>query len=179
MSRHSLLAACAGLLIAGLGLLPARPVVADSGYLIHVRIADAGDDSAVEIALPWKRSHGGSPFDFSDDDDLPVERLRWAWTTLQRMPEGEAVRVTRRDETTRLYRLRGRLVIEPERGPRGESGRITVPGEIVDAILRRDGRLEDRDLEHLLARRGRVDLVTVDGDDGLVRVWIGRSRRAD
>ncbi len=154
-----------------------RPALARSEYLVHVDIA--GQDKSLNVALPWTRNHGGSPFDFTDDhdSDVSLERLRWAWTTLRRLPEGEAVTITRRGEVTRLTRERGFLAIEKQhsRERDHDHGRVLVPDYIVETVLRNDGRLGSDDIESLLERRGRVVLVKVEGDEGGVNVWIGRN----
>ena len=152
-----------------------RPALARSEYLIHVDIA--GQEKSLNVALPWTRDHGGSPFDFTvdRDSDLSMERLRWAWGALRRLPEGEAVTVTKRGEVTRLTRQQGYLVIEDQRSRDRDHGRVHVPDYIVETVIRNDGRLTGADLESLLARRDRVVLVKVEGEDGRVNVWIGRN----
>ncbi len=152
-----------------------KPAQARSEYLIHVDVA--GEDKSLNVALPWSRDHGGSPFDFTDDhdSDLSLERLRWAWRTLRRLPEGEAVTVTKRGEVTRLTRERGFLVIEQQHPRDRDHGRVLVPDYIVETVIRNDGRLGSDDIEALLERRGRVVLVKVEGEEGGVNVWIGRN----
>ncbi len=152
-----------------------RPALARSAYLVHVDIASEDHDKSLSFALPWERDHGGSPFDFTKDrdSDLSLERLRWAWATLKRSPEGEAVTISRRGERTRLTRERGFLVIQQVE-PRDERhGRVLIPDYIVETVIRGDGRLTHGDLTDLLARRDRVVLVKVDSEDGAVAVWIG------
>ena len=175
-SRSPLGFASALVLVLALALAAAASASARHPYLLHLKIEGSKPGKSVDVALPWTRGHGGSPFDFSvdHDSDLSVERLRWAWTALQRLPEGETVTITRDGEKTRLSRRAGFLVIEPQPPGDHDHARVRIPGEIVEIVIRRNGRFDDRDVESLLARRDRIDLVRVDSDDARVHVWIGR-----
>src|SRR5262249_43547975 len=116
-------------------------------------------------------------FNFTEDDchDMDLERLRGAWTVLQRVPEGRVVTIDNGSETIRAYRSMGELVLEPHR----ESGndhhsRIKIPDYIVNAFLDDDGRLPDDDIRRLAKDHGKITLVKVNSDLGGVTVWMNQ-----
>jgi hypothetical protein len=168
-----------GLVAAALALaavtLLALPALAKTPYLLHVKVAGSESRRGVDLAMPWDVNHGGSPFDFADDVDSPgMNRLRDAWTTLRRLPEGRTVTIEGEREDIRAWRDHGRLVLQPLKPDRDDDCLVLVPGEIVDALIRRDGRLQNADLAAILRRQDSVSLVEVRSSRGNVNVWIGR-----
>ncbi len=147
-----------------------------SDYTLHVR-AENGDARGIDLSLPWKSSHGGSPFDFtaSSGDEITIAKLRFAWAALHQIPEGQPVTITTRGDKMKATRLAGYLVLEPQPPARHHRTRIKIPDYIVDAVLAHDGRLTDEDLDHLLTDRGKITLVKVNSSEGGVNVWIGRT----
>ena len=152
------------------------PAWAGGSYLLHLKISDAHRGKGVDVALPWDLSNGSSPFDFvSDSNDRPeIERLRAAWSMLSRMPEGRSVVIHSERGRTRAWRRDGQLVLEPLDDASHEGTRIRIPAPVIEAVLRRDGRLRTDDLAAILRDRGQIGLVDVDSPDSRVRVWIGR-----
>lgn len=149
---------------------------AGEGYSLHVQIAERGKGRGIDVAMPWAVARGGSPFDFVSDSDDRVEfrRLRAAWTMLARMPEGRSVLIHSDNGRTRAYRQNGRLVLEPLDRGGDRDARILVPSPVVEALMRRDGRLNSADVDALLRRHGEIGLVEVESEDGHVKVWIDR-----
>lgn len=145
-------------------------------YLVHFRIEADRADKTFSVALPWTPKRGGSPFDFSEsrDSEMSIERMRWIWTSLASRPPGERLSIQRRGKTTWASREAGYLVLEPEDSRDDDHARVRIPGAIVEAMLRSDGRLRDEDVTRLLARRDRVYLVRVESDDAEVDIWIAR-----
>jgi len=81
-------------LLAGLSLA-SRPGTASAephALRLHVEGHLGSGGSALDLVLPWDSDEGRSPFDFTHDacDDLGLERLRWAWSELGRLPEGQS-----------------------------------------------------------------------------------------
>ena len=72
------------------------------------------------------------------------------------------------------WRRDGQLVLEPLDDASHDGTRIRIPAPVIEAVLRRDGRLRTDDLALILRERGRIGLVDVDSPDSRVRVWIGR-----
>ena len=171
--RRQPFVAALALLITLFGAPGAR---AGSGYSLHVQVADPGSGRGVDLALPWEVARGGSPFDFvsNSDDRVEFRRLRAAWTMLARMPEGRSVIIHSDNGRTRAYRQKGRLVLEPLDRGGDRDARILVPAPVVDALVRRDGRLNTADVDALLRRHGEIGLVEVESEDGHVKVWIDR-----
>jgi len=155
------------------------PASADpSPYRLHVQGHLGSGLKAIDIEVPWDSDHGGSPFDFTADasDDIDLARLRWAWTALQKLPEGRTLTFDTGSETIRASRRDGYLVLEPRRPDRADHhSRIKIPDYIVNAILDNDGRLTDRDIEQLVRERGRITLVKINSDMGGGSVWLERA----
>jgi hypothetical protein len=168
-------------LVAAAFALTAHAAAAPAHYLLHLRIAAGEHDHLVDLAVPWEREHGGSPFDFTDSgkDKVGVERLRAAWTALHRLPEGQSVTINEDGDLTRASRRGGYLVLEPKDRDNDGDARIRIPDGIVEALLRRDGRLDDADIEALLERHGKVTLVSIVSRKGGVDVWIEREAGRD
>ena len=180
LSRFTL-PASAALFTALLFAQPQPAAARHSGFTLHVR-AESTEGHGVSFSLPWKSNHGGSPFDFTakaSSDNISIEKLRFAWTTLKSLPEGQPVVITTHDGKTRATRQSGFLVLEPQPAAAHSRARIKIPDYIIDTTLAHDGRLTDEDLDQLMTARGKITLVKVSSTDGGVNVWIGRDRDED
>ncbi len=166
--RHFVLALTASLLLAS-----ATAVVAREQYSLHLKVARQGGQS-LDFAMPWDFVRGASPFDFVDDshDRREVKRLRAAWDMLSKMPDDRSVIIHADGRRTRVWKHDGSLVLQPLDD--SENARIRIPAEIVEAVLRHDGRLKTSDVDALLARRGGIALVDVESDEARVSVRIDR-----
>jgi hypothetical protein len=87
---------------------------------------------------------------------------------------GRSVIIHSDNGRTRAYRQKGRRVLEPLDRGGDRDARILVPAPVVDALVRRDGRLNTADVDALLRRHGEIGLVEVESEDGHVKVWIDR-----
>ena len=166
------------LVVSGSGVGPLAAGAESSAFRLHVRGHSGSGGSLVNIDVPWDSDKAGSPFNFTAEacDDIALERLRWAWAALRRVPEGRWVTIENRSESIRASRWAGYLVLEPQRHDRdGHHSRIKIPDYIVETVLDHDGRLAGRDLERLVRERGKVTLVKVNSDVGGVTVWLDRS----
>jgi len=109
-----------------------------------------------------------------DEHDLDGVDLRALIRELRNAPEAEFVTVRSADESVRVAREGDFFVVRvEERGELGESVRVTVPLGVLDALLAgADG--DEFDLNAALEALGEFDgeLVTVEGRDETVRIWI-------
>ncbi len=180
--RHARLLLAVGVLaLAGFSSGPARAGADTSPYRLHVQGHLGCGTNVVDIDVPWDSEK--SPFDFTAEAgaDIALDRLRWAWAILRKVPEGQTMTIDTGSETVRASRRDGYLVLEPRHLDRDDHhSRIKIPDYIVNAILEHDGRLTDRDLERLVRERGRVTLVKINSDAGGGSVWMERAdTRAD
>ena len=157
---------------------------ADTGALrLHVRGDSGSGEPVLDLALPWNPDESKSPFDFNGSacDDIGLDRLREAWSALQRLPEGETVTIETRSESIRASRKSGYLVLMPRyRDDRdNHHSRVAVPDYIVSAILDHDGKLTGRDVGRLVRRHGKITLVKMNSDIGNMMVWVDRDKRDD
>lgn len=160
---------------AGPGSTPAQ--AGRPACLLHIQGRLGEHCRILDLAVPWKTSKGGSPFDFTADvsDDVGLDRLRRAWGALQRLPEGRAVTIEGASETIKAWRRGGYLVLEPQRPEQDDVSHVKIPDYIVTTILAHDGRLTDEDIDHLVRERGKVTLVRVNSERGQLSVWVDRS----
>src|SRR5262249_32510059 len=139
MIRASLSVAFGLLTILALSAGPAM-AAADSGALrLHVEGYSGSGNPVLNLDLPWKPDESKSPFDFTGDawNDVGLERLREAWSALQRQPEGQSVTIETRSESIRASRSAGYLVLMPSyRDDRDDHhSRMAIPDYVVSAIL--------------------------------------------
>lgn len=178
MSSPRFAVAVLAVLTAGALSINVSPAAArHAAYTLHVR-AESAEGRGINFSVPWKSSHGGSPFDFTAQathDDISTDKLRFAWAALHKLPEGQPVILTTHDGKIKASRRNGFLVLEPQPAADHDRARIKIPDYIIDATLAHDGRLTDEDLDELVAARGKITLVKVSSTDGGVNVWIGRS----
>src|SRR2546422_9207341 len=76
------------LVVSGSGVGPLAAGAESSAFRLHVRGHSGSGGSLVNIDVPWDSDKAGSPFNFTAEacDDIALERLRWAWAALRRMP---------------------------------------------------------------------------------------------
>jgi hypothetical protein len=174
--------------IAGLAVLLAFTTVSFAGLegrWLHVRVEEPGEDgevlvnlplSAVETILPTieaEEFHGGRII--LDDDELEGIDLRSMLEALKDTPDAEFVTVRSRDESVRVAKEHGLLVVLAEESD-GEKVRVTIPLAVVQAMLGAgENELDLIAGLHALAEYDGGDLVTVQSEDTTVRVWIDSS----
>jgi len=183
MTRTSYLGPIALLTALALGGAPGIAPADSNAIRLHVEGRSSSGRPVLALNLPWDTDKGGSPFNFTKDscDDVALERLRWAWTALGRMPEGRTITIDTDNETIRAWKRGGYLVLEPQHrdGRNNHHSRVKIPDYIVETILDHDGRLSNRDVERLVRDRGKVTLVKVSSDVGGATVWMDRQRDSD
>lgn len=152
---------------------------------IHVRVDGTGPDAeSVRVNVPLRLVTSVLPM--VDDGELQDGRLLFddhemdgidlpaLLRELRNAPEAEFVTVRGADESVRVAKEGDLFVVRVEqRGESAENVRVTVPLRVLDALL------EGADAEglNLIAALEALDdfdgdLVTVEGSDETVRVWI-------
>ena len=152
---------------------------------IHVSVDGHGPDAeTVRVNVPLRLvtsvlpmvedealRNGRLHLDHHDMDGIDLPGLL---RELRNAPEAEFVTVRNADESVRVAKEGDRFVIRvEEHGERPENVRVTVPLQVLDALLEgSDG--EELDLIAALKALGEFDgdLVTVEGSDQTVRIWI-------
>ena len=152
---------------------------------LHVRVQEHDEDgevlvnlplSAVEMILPTIEAdefQGGRII--LDEADLEGVDLRAMLEALQDTPDAEFITVRTQDETVRVAKEKGFLVMLAEESD-GGNVRVTIPLAVVDAML----GAGENELDLVAGLRALSDfdggdLVTVQSDDSTVRVWIDSS----
>lgn len=188
MKRISTLTA---FLIAGLLLLSGQAAASD--HWLHVRVQDGGDDGeSVHVNLPLTMVSAFLPALDLDDDwghsgiDIRTGRvdgidLRELFLAIQDSPDTDFVTVRSRDENVRVAKRDGLLeiLVEDQGHYRPEVVRISLPMEVVEALVGGSGSLDLAAGLERLAEMGGGDLVTVDSGDESVRVWIDTDQYGD
>ncbi|MFB3909576.1 MAG: hypothetical protein ACE15D_14375 [Candidatus Eisenbacteria bacterium] len=182
------------LLLPVLFLLPVAPVPAsaESSRWLHVHVVDSGPDSeTVRINVPVKLVSSLLPLvkdgEFQgghlrlDGKDMDGKQLRAILAALREAENGEYVRVEGRDENVRIEKQSDQFlvhVVDHENG-KPETVRIQVRMEVVDALL--SGPEDELNLaaavEAMQPEHG--DLITVDGPDERVRIWVDDRNTTD
>ncbi len=177
-----------GIPTAGLLLALGGPAAVQAADLwLHVRVEEGEGEERVIVNVPLElvetaiplipeeaARHGRVHF---DEHDLEVEDLREIWAKLQASPDMTFVTVEEADETVRITKAGGYLLIEArERGDRDEDVDVRVPLRVVEALLSGEAdELNVRAAVRALAESGEGELVSVESDGERVRVWIDDS----
>jgi hypothetical protein len=176
------LAACAGI------------ASAESDLWLHVRV-DGHDGEKVSVNLPLSLVEAAItmiPDEHFEDgnfvlDDIhwghghqmTVEELRALWNELKSSPDMTFVTVEEHDETVRVSKDGGYLLIDTE-AHGDDAVEVRVPLAVVDALLSGEGEsLDIRAAIEALAEHGEGELVAVSERDEQVRVWIDRTAESD
>ena len=166
-------------------LTAARVSAAD--LWLHIKIRDAKEDSRVSVNLPLsmiQRSAALIPSNARNsgrirmnDTDVDIAELRRIWNEVRNHPDATYVTVDDRDSRVRVAKRGEYLhIVAQGRGRyRGgdENMEMKIPVEVVSALL--SGRGDEMNVGaaiQALARRGEGELVTVNGDDETVRIWV-------
>jgi hypothetical protein len=154
---------------------------------LHVKVHDGKEDSHVTINLPLSMVEKASALIPGDahhhgkirveGKDMDVAELRQIWEEVQNRPDATYVTVDEKDSKVRIAK-RGEylhITTEDRAGHKGrhENVEIKIPVEVVSALL--SGKGDEMNVGaaiQALARRGEGELVTVNGDDETVRIWV-------
>jgi hypothetical protein len=161
-------------------------VVEASGRWLHVRIQDgrSGGEavslniplSLVESMLPMIASESFRDGRISlDSQEIDGIDLREVLAALRTTADGDFITVRGPEESVRVAKERGYLVIRADDGrrDRGNQVRLRLPIEVVEAMLRNDSsELDLRAGLRTLAKLPGEDLLSVTTGDDSVRIWI-------
>jgi hypothetical protein len=159
--------------------------VADSPLWLHVRV-DEGGGAKVAVNVPFSLITVALPMIDIDehihdnhielnDHEISYEEMRALWQEVRQGPDMEFVTVEDDEESVRVWKEAGYLYVRV-RDRHNERVDVKAPLEVVDALLSGDGnRFDVEGAMAALADQGEGELVTVQGDDETVRVWIDSS----
>jgi hypothetical protein len=159
---------------------------------LHIRVHDAGEGSKVSINLPLAVVEAAAPLIPSDasgggarlrveDQDLSVADLRRIWRQVQSQPDATFITVDDANGKLRVAWSGGFLLIRAADGasgggkakPHGDRVEMRIPATVIDALLSGNGDSLDMGAAiRALARSGSGDLVTVNGDNETVHLWV-------
>lgn len=172
-----------GLLVLTLVFAPLASAAAQGERWLHVRVQD-GSDANIAVNLPL--SAVGAAADIVPEDvrrmkiegaDVEVADLRAMWSELRLHPNEELVKVDEPDQQVIVSLFDGYLRV---RATGRDNVEVRIPAEVVDALFSGEGDelAIGRALE-MLAESGEQELVTVQGDDENVRIWVDSSSNGD
>lgn len=168
-------------------LLPLQLVSAAERWL-HVRVVgDAEDGESVSVNLPLSVIESFLPLihdeHFRDGkirmdlDDIEGVQLSELLAALRDAPDAVFVKVNSPDESVRVAKEDGFMLVHvDERGEGGDKVRVRVPLQVVEALVTDEpGELDLRKALERLAKLDGEDLVRIESDGELVRIWIDHS----
>lgn len=170
-------------LIVALAVCPASAAGPD--LWLHVRVEEPDNDTKVMVNLPFSLVGKALPMvdvgDHLHEDSIHVngrhlsyEELRDIWLEMRDGPDMDFVTIEEHDESVRIWKESGYLMVRV-RDRKDERVDVRMPLEVVDALLGRKGELDFPAALEVLAARGEGELVSVQGDDESVRIWVDRS----
>ncbi len=180
------------LLAAATLVIAAGAAQADSDLWLHVKV-DGADGEKVSVNLPLSLIEMAIPMipdeHFNDGEfvlgghngfghEITVSQLRDLWNELKSVPDMTFVTVEDGDESVTVSKSNGYLQVHADEGD--ERVEVRIPESVVDALLSGSGEsLDIRAAITALAEHGEGELVTVNGDNEQVRVWIDGSAESD
>jgi len=181
-------------MIAMLGLLLcltfclAPPVQAEPW--LHVRVVEHGHDgetvrvnlpvSLVESLIPVLEEHGNVHRTYLEfeDHDLDIAELRQILTALRDAKDGQYITVESDDEHVRVEKTGEMLLVQVQDNDDDQQIHIRLRMEVLDALLS-GGDKELNIRAALNALQSGEELVTVEGEDESVRIWVDESNESD
>jgi hypothetical protein len=168
------------LLAAGLVATAQRAAAAD--LWLHIDVNGKGDTANINLPLAMVRNmapmledkgHGSKRLHVRDKD-LSVSELRQAWREIVNGPDANYVTVKDKESDVHIGKQGDYLRLKAvDRGADGENVDIKIPLDVVAALFSSDGDdLNFNAALEALARRGEGELMTVNGNDETVRIWI-------
>ncbi len=106
-------------------------------------------------------------------ESMTTAELRELWQEIKDSPDMTFVTVEEDDESVRVWKEAGYLKVHVLEQDRNEEVNVQVPLAVVDALLSGEG--DELDIEaaiRALVEEGSGELVTVSGENEMVRVWV-------
>jgi len=174
-----------GMAILAAGMTTAQAFAANDLWL-HIKVYEGKEDSKVTINLPLsvaRKAGGMIPMNARhsgqirvNDEDMSIAEFREIWRELKGQPDATFITVDERDSKVRVAKRGAYLHIE---ATDHEKVDIRMPITVVDALLSGSGdQFNIGAAIDALARHGEGELVTVNGDDETVRIWIDDTSEA-
>jgi hypothetical protein len=174
-----------GMALLAAGLVGTAHRATASDLWLHIDVNGKGDKSEqANINLPLsmvrnmapmleEKSHGSKRLHVRDKD-LSVDELRRAWREIADGPDANYITVRDKDSDVHIGKQGNYLRLKAkDRGENGEDVDIKVPLEVVSALFSSDGdELNFGAALEALSRRGEGELLTVNGNDETVRIWV-------
>lgn len=155
---------------------------------IHIRVTE-NDEGAkkVSVNLPLSLAQVAlevAPRDVMEkgrlklrEKNISVADLRRLWTELKASGDAEFVTVEEKDKTVRFARAGSYLQVDVrDQSEKHETVQIRMPLAVVDALLSGEGESMDVGAAIAQLKGQRGEIVTVEGSDSQVRIWIDESR---
>lgn len=171
-----------GMALVAASLVGTARSAAASDLWLHIDVNGKGDQANINLPLSMVRnmapmleekSHGSKSLHVRDKD-FSVNELRRAWREIADGPDANYITVKDKDSDVHIGKQGNFLRLKAkDRGPDGQDVDIKVPLDVVAALFSSDG--EDLNFGaalEALAHRGEGELVTVNGNDETVRIWI-------
>ena len=174
-----------GMALLAAGLVGTAHRATASDLWLHIDVngkGDKGEQANINLPLSMVRnmapmleekSHGSKRLHVRDKD-LSVSELRRAWREIADGPDANYITVRDKDSDVRIGKQGDYLRLKAkDRGPDGEDVDIKVPLDVVAALFSSDGdELNFNAALEALSRRGEGELLTVNGNDETVRIWV-------
>lgn len=145
---------------------------------LHVEVNETGGDQ-VSISVPIGFAKAaltiaGQVDMEMENEDVSVEEIREAWTSLRESGEAAIVDVKDGKDTVRITNERGMVLVDvTEGGERASKVKITIPEEAVDALLSGSGNKLDLGAAlGALQNTHTGDIVNIEDGSDRVRIWI-------
>jgi len=150
---------------------------------LHVKVDGGKHGEQATINLPLsmvdafapmisREAHGSGRIRIKDRD-YDVAELRRAWRQLEAGPDATFVTVNDPDAKVRIGKRGGSLVLEATDHGDGEQVDARIPLRVMQALLSgTDDELDIGAALQALAREGAGELITVNGRDESVRIWV-------
>jgi hypothetical protein len=158
---------------------------ANTNLWLHIKVREGEEGSRVSINLPLSVVEAAAPLIPEeartagrlqiDGQELSVGDLRRIWREAQRQPDGTFITVDDASGSVRVARRGDHLLIRAVDHDRhhGDRVEVRIPSAVVDALLSGAGdRLNLAAAVEALAKTGEGELVTVNGNNETVHMWV-------
>jgi hypothetical protein len=173
------------IIIGVLALAAPTQAAAETGSWLHVRVEETGaKPTTVNVNLPVSVIEQAAPLIQekcvqnaklkAGKKDFNKAQLQSLWNAVRAAEDGEFVTVESTEENVRVSKSGGYLLVRVRNnGKKSENVDVRVPLSVADALLSGPGdELDVMAAIHALAREGKGELVTVNDQSSVVRIWI-------
>jgi hypothetical protein len=161
-------------------------VAAGTGSWLHVRVEETGaKPTTVKVNLPVSVIEKAAPLVEekcsqhaklkAGKKEFDKAQLQQLWNAVRAAEDGEFVTVESAEENVRVSKSGGYLLVKVRDNSKkkNETVDVRVPLSVADALLSGPGdELDVMAAIHALAREGKGELVTVNDESSVVRIWI-------